>query len=664
MTAAGKKSRFTPTVDIADDPATASGGVMNSKIFRWPATRTILWPTLILALWLAPALGADTVPAAKPLPQRILGIWQVTGVLSDAGSPYAHKFEFDDPRLMGGILFVSPQRIIAKADGETESCKNPTVTMQNITAGQLIKDTMGGRVEPPEHPTTRDFDLPFDQNEQLTVMWVKGFGCWDHLTDDGTWMLEMPDGRLAMRWRTSSIVLWSRAPANIKPPASFDCAKARTPVEKTICGSVELSLLDNYESEWYTQTISNLVSRAWGCRDKRYLDAIKPIKNEQKAWLKQRDACGADPQCLKSSMDTRIDAMTAIKLPNYSDASSMDVHMSTLGTDAAPAAKPLPEALIGVWRVTGVLIDADLHWVYDFVNNDPRLMGGVVLISPQRILAKAGGETVSCINPTMTAKNIAAGPLIKETLNGRPFEVTMNGRNVEPPKDPTPNDFGFPFEPNTPLTIMWVKDFDGYWQALTSKGTWLLEMPDGRLAMRWHYAAILLLSRAPAATRPADIKQTLASFDCAKAQTPVEKTICGSLALSLLDSYVSEWYEGFLGSLTEKLSYKEEPEPDYYRDMMKQIKKEQRAWRKQRDASGPEPQCLKDSMDARAKNLADADANQHLLTWSTARQKQLLKIPSGSSTWAPRAARPAAASWPRARPKQWPPRRAVIPVIF
>ncbi len=574
---------------------------MNAKISRWSLTRIVLWPALVLALLSAPALYAEAAPAGQPLPQRLLGIWRITGVLSDAGSWYQHKFQPDDPRLMGGIFFISPQRMIAKADGEMPSCKNPTLTVQSITAGQLLKDTMDEHPEPPAHPTTRDFGLPFDQNEQLSVMWVKDFGCWDELDFNGTWMFEMADGRIAMLWRNSAIILLSRAPADIPPPASFDCTKAHTPVEKTICGSVELSLLDSNVAAWYQSTSGSLSSRAWGEQDKRYLDATRQYMNEQKAWLKQRDACGSDPECLKISMDSRIAAMSAYVFPQYSHEPGVDDPAPAPEVDAAPTGKTLPETLPGIWQVTGVLTDAGSHWVCDYVNNDPRLMGGVVLISPQRIWAKAGGETVTCLNPTITAQNIAAGRLIKETMHSRSYTLTMDGRGVKPPEYPTPGDFGFPFEPNTQLTVMWIKDFDGYWQALSAKGTWVLAMADGRLAMRWRYAAILLLSRMPATTKPADTRQMIASFDCAKAQTPASKTICGSLELSFLDSYVSEWYEGCLAILPEKARALH---IETFLDDMKLLKKEQKAWLEQRETCGTDQACLKKSLNTRADALA------------------------------------------------------------
>jgi uncharacterized protein len=407
-------------------------------------------------------------------------------------------------------------------------------------------------------------------------------------------MIEMPDGRLAMLWRNSAIILLSHAPANTKPVASFDCGKAQTPVEKTICGSMELALLDSDVSDWYKGRVDSLLNRARG-HDKRYLDALKQFKNEQKEWLKQRDTCGADPECLKKSMDFRVDSLGKIEFPEFSNGAVLSMLYAPLqGDGAAPVGKPLPESLIGTWQVTEVLADAGPRWVGDFGHDDPRLMGGVVLISPQRILAKTGNETMSCKNPTVILQNLTADRLIKETM----------GRRPKPPEYPTLRDYGFPLNPNDPLTIMWIKGFEGYWEALSAEGTWMLEMPDGRLAMRWRDSAILLLSRAPANIKP------VASFDCGKAQPPVKKTICGSIELSLLDSYVSEWYAGQIDDFTY-LAKVNIVEPESIIEEMKQLKREQKAWIKQRDTCGSEPTCLKDSMDARADILGAIDTKKY-----------------------------------------------------
>lgn len=84
--------------------------------------------------------------------------------------------------------------------------------------------------------------------------------------------------------------------AFIKP--SFDCSKAGTFIEKTICSNQELATLDG--------TMANLYKNA-------ILDAINPeeIKKEQRSWLKNnRDKC-LDIECLKQEYHNRIDALNS-----------------------------------------------------------------------------------------------------------------------------------------------------------------------------------------------------------------------------------------------------------------------------------------------------------------------------------------------------------------
>jgi uncharacterized protein YecT (DUF1311 family) len=74
----------------------------------------------------------------------------------------------------------------------------------------------------------------------------------------------------------------------IKP--SFNCAKAGTLVEKAICSDAELAELDRDMAEDYK------------CLLKLEGDDLKA---EQKEWLKKRDKCNSDVNCLKSSYRER-----------------------------------------------------------------------------------------------------------------------------------------------------------------------------------------------------------------------------------------------------------------------------------------------------------------------------------------------------------------------
>ena len=69
--------------------------------------------------------------------------------------------------------------------------------------------------------------------------------------------------------------------------ASFPCEKARTAVEKTICGNQELSTLDEHLGRYYSAARSALKS------------ADSCLVSDQRNWLRiQRDAC-KDAGCLR-----------------------------------------------------------------------------------------------------------------------------------------------------------------------------------------------------------------------------------------------------------------------------------------------------------------------------------------------------------------------------
>lgn len=75
--------------------------------------------------------------------------------------------------------------------------------------------------------------------------------------------------------------------------ASFDCSKANTLVEKTICADPQLSDLDELLMASYKKALSNTSNAA-------------PLKMEQKDWLKSvRDNC-QDKECLKAAYTSRL----------------------------------------------------------------------------------------------------------------------------------------------------------------------------------------------------------------------------------------------------------------------------------------------------------------------------------------------------------------------
>ena len=73
--------------------------------------------------------------------------------------------------------------------------------------------------------------------------------------------------------------------------ASFDCSKARLPAELAICQDSELSRLDEEMVRAYTEALKKGGSQG--------------LKASQRAWLKERNACGSNTLCLKRLYQAR-----------------------------------------------------------------------------------------------------------------------------------------------------------------------------------------------------------------------------------------------------------------------------------------------------------------------------------------------------------------------
>jgi uncharacterized protein len=74
--------------------------------------------------------------------------------------------------------------------------------------------------------------------------------------------------------------------------ASFDCHKAKSEDEVTVCRDARLSKQDDAMAEAYAQALKK--------GDKQTIEA------EQKAWLKDRQACGTYKPCLEQAYALRI----------------------------------------------------------------------------------------------------------------------------------------------------------------------------------------------------------------------------------------------------------------------------------------------------------------------------------------------------------------------
>lgn len=98
----------------------------------------------------------------------------------------------------------------------------------------------------------------------------------------------------------SSVAVFSAAPSAM----AMDCAKAKSPVEKTICADDELRALDDNLSRFYFGALKSLLAKG----DKAAHDKVQ---NAQRNWIVARNACASKPT---SEMTACVRSLTASRL--------------------------------------------------------------------------------------------------------------------------------------------------------------------------------------------------------------------------------------------------------------------------------------------------------------------------------------------------------------
>lgn len=78
--------------------------------------------------------------------------------------------------------------------------------------------------------------------------------------------------------------------------ASFDCSKASTAAERTICGNTNLSQLDARTAGMYFTILGNNYPAA----------TLTQVKNSQRRFLATRNACGANVDCLVDAYTSQM----------------------------------------------------------------------------------------------------------------------------------------------------------------------------------------------------------------------------------------------------------------------------------------------------------------------------------------------------------------------
>ncbi len=252
------------------------------------------------------------------LQEGLAGMWRVSGVRVSAGISLAPSYKWNDPRLLGRFFTLSREKI-ENDTPEREQCSQPRILFRKMNLKTLLQATL-----PMAEGTdiASAYELPKSVGKDVEVGWIScsnsTFGPDLNDPDDEkklppratAWLLNLSDNekdteKLALLWYDWTILILDRVPTDAKPDPSFHCAQARSQTEHAICASLPLASFDRSVSEAYKMAENNCDSDSI-CRKKRH--------KQQTAWINKRDKCGADTQCLISTMQDRVEQLMELSV--------------------------------------------------------------------------------------------------------------------------------------------------------------------------------------------------------------------------------------------------------------------------------------------------------------------------------------------------------------
>jgi uncharacterized protein YecT (DUF1311 family) len=276
--------------------------------------RIVVTSLLVYIIFSGIACRAEEIPTPKSiaLPANMKGAWQVSDVLFDQGdNEVVHKGldkKYFIPRYLGRIINITSKKITINSPIESV-CEDPKLLPRKSTAAKIVAKSIHTRIYENSYPTPHDMRLPLADDTPVEVLYLtcgdkfrssqRGFKVLHDLSN-ARWFINLGNDRLAMNWRSQSILILSRLRNNAKPVASFDCAKAGTIAEKTICSDVGLAAYDKSLAQAY-----NLVMAYYRSRPDTK-STIAELRAFQKKWIAKRDRCGNDIACLGKTIDDRI----------------------------------------------------------------------------------------------------------------------------------------------------------------------------------------------------------------------------------------------------------------------------------------------------------------------------------------------------------------------
>lgn len=113
--------------------------------------------------------------------------------------------------------------------------------------------------------------------------------------------------------------------------ASFDCSKATTPTELTVCGDPGLASIDRQLDAAYNAALANAAND-------------RALRQSQREWLSDLQLCGEDPFCIEESYADRIAVLDSFGGDSSAADEREPVEAQEAGTSPVQAATPVEQA--------------------------------------------------------------------------------------------------------------------------------------------------------------------------------------------------------------------------------------------------------------------------------------------------------------------------------
>jgi uncharacterized protein YecT (DUF1311 family) len=204
----------------------------------------------------------------------------------------------DDPQLLGRELLIRPDTITFTGD-EKPTCQQSTWKTRTLEWSKLFAKTFS-RSPGDGKPLPSDFGLKIDKAAKATYYEIcppPGAVSQALAAHYRRWVAQREADVLVMHYSDQVLLTLRRRPKDAKPRASFDCGKASTPTETTICASFELAGWDRSVATAFKQALKRSPGKA------------ENLRVDQRRWLTKRDACGAKTDCIDEMLWRRVEEL-------------------------------------------------------------------------------------------------------------------------------------------------------------------------------------------------------------------------------------------------------------------------------------------------------------------------------------------------------------------